>query len=39
MTALMVVLGVIVFLILYVIVIYNRLVKLKNRFEECICTD
>ena len=34
MTALLIVLGVIVFLILYVIVIYNRLVKLKNRFKN-----
>ncbi len=34
MTALMVILGVIVFLILYVIIIYNRLVKLKNRFKN-----
>jgi LemA protein len=34
MTALMVVLGIIVFLILYVITIYNRLVKLKNRFKN-----
>jgi len=34
MTALLVVLGVLVFLILYVIVIYNRLVKLKNRFKN-----
>ena len=34
MTALMVVLGVIVFLILYIIMIYNRLVKLKNRFKN-----
>ncbi len=34
MTALLIVLGVMVFLILYVIVIYNRLVKLKNRFKN-----
>lgn len=34
MTALMIVLGVFVFLILYIIVIYNRLVKLKNRFKN-----
>jgi LemA protein len=34
MTALMIVLGVIAFLILYIIVIYNRLVKLKNRFKN-----
>lgn len=34
MTALMVVLGVIVFLLLYVVIIYNRLVKLKNRFKN-----
>jgi len=34
MTALLVVLGVLVFLILYVVVIYNRLVKLKNRFKN-----
>ncbi|NOR73042.1 MAG: LemA family protein [Mariprofundaceae bacterium] len=34
MTALMVVLGVTVFLILYVVIIYNRLVKLKNRFKN-----
>jgi len=30
----MVVLGVIIFLILYIIIIYNRLVKLKNRFKN-----
>lgn len=34
MTALMIVLGVIVFLILYIIIIYNRLVKFKNRFKN-----
>ncbi|MFC1546029.1 LemA family protein [Pseudomonadota bacterium] len=34
MTALMVVLGVIIFLILYIVIIYNRLVKLKNRFKN-----
>jgi len=34
MTTLLVVLGVIVFLILYVVIIYNRLVKLKNRFKN-----
>jgi LemA protein len=34
MTALTIVLGVIVFLILYIIIIYNRLVKLKNRFKN-----
>ncbi len=34
MTALMVILSVTVFLILYVIIIYNRLVKLKNRFKN-----
>ncbi len=34
MNALLIVLGVIVFLILYIIMIYNRLVKLKNRFKN-----
>jgi len=34
MTAIWIVLGVITFLILYTIVIYNRLVKLKNRFKN-----
>jgi len=34
MNALLIVLGVIAFLILYIIIIYNRLVKLKNRFKN-----
>jgi LemA protein len=34
MTILLVILGVIVFCVLYIVVIYNRLVKLKNRFEN-----
>lgn len=34
MTAFWIVLGVIVFLILYIVTIYNRLVKLKNRFKN-----
>lgn len=34
MTAFLIILGVITFLILYMIVIYNRLVKLKNRFKN-----
>lgn len=34
MTALWIVLGVIVFLILYTVIIYNRLVKMKNRFKN-----
>jgi LemA protein len=34
MTALWIVLGVIIFLIGYIILIYNRLVKLKNRFKN-----
>ena len=33
-TVLLIMLGVIAFLILYIIVIYNRLVKLKNRFKN-----
>jgi len=34
MTAVLIVLGVIVFIILYIILIYNRLVKLRNRFKN-----
>ncbi len=34
MTVIWVVLGVITFLILYIILIYNRLVRLKNRFKN-----
>jgi len=34
MTAVWITLGVIVFVILYIIVIYNRLVKLRNRFKN-----
>ncbi|ATX81631.1 LemA protein [Mariprofundus ferrinatatus] len=33
-TVVLVVLGVIVFLILYIVLVYNRLVKLKNRFKN-----
>ena len=34
MTGLMVVLGVILLIAVYIVVIYNRLVKLKNRFKN-----
>ena len=34
MTITLVILGIILFLILYVVMIYNRLVKLKNRFRN-----